>query len=178
MEKETLTHWKKNNDSRYISGEDLQNGEIIGKGLRKEMIVIIDSFQDVDSFDQNEQKKVIKTGFNLTEIETGKKLYKPVILNNTNADFCIKEFKSDFMEHWLNKPLILFAKPDKRHGFVARFKKHYAKPTITDVNALSILNASKTLEELKDNWGKLSKEECKLPTVLKAKDDLKTLLND
>ena len=29
---ETLTHWKKNNDSRYISGEDLLNGELLGHG--------------------------------------------------------------------------------------------------------------------------------------------------
>lgn len=171
---ETLTHWKKNNDSRYISGEDLKNGEIIAKGLRSEMVVFIESFENMETFDQNEQKKVVKTGFNMRELN-GKKLYKPVILNNVNASFCIKEFQSEFMEHWLNKPLVLYAMPDKRHGFVARFKKYYP-PAISDVNALTILNQSTSLSELQSNWSKLNKQEQALPTVMALKDKLKTSL--
>ena len=122
---EKLTHWKKNNDSRYISGEDLYNGISLGKGLKPEMVVSIESFEDSETFDQNNQSKVVKTGFILKDEETGKKIYKPVILNNTNGDFCEKEFASKFMEHWIGKPFVLYAKPDKRHGHVARFKKHY-----------------------------------------------------
>lgn len=165
------THWKKNNDSRYISGEDLMSGL---KGLKPEMHVVIERFEDAETFDQTTQSKSVKTGFYLKEL-TGAKVYKPVILNNTNAKFCVKEFGSDFMEDWLNKPLVLYAMPDKRHGFVARFKKYYP-PAISDVNALTILNKSTTLDELKINWSAISKQEQALPTVAALKEQLKTRL--
>lgn len=168
MSETNLTHWKKNNDSRYISGEDLKSSL---KGLKPEMNVIIEKFDDTETFDQNNQQKITRTGFFLREIG-GALLYKPVILNNTNAKFCIKEFGSEFMEHWLGKPFTLFAMPDKRHGYVARFKKYYP-PQISDKNALDIINASKTLEELKTNWSKISAQEQALPTVLARKEELK-----
>jgi hypothetical protein len=167
-----LTHWKKNNDSRYISGEDLKSSL---NGLRPEMVVTITKFQDSETYDQTSQAKVMKTGFYLKELD-GKDLYKPVILNNTNAVFCLKEFNSEFMENWLNKPLVLYAKPDSRHGHVVRFKKYYAPPTITDKNGLAVLSQSTTLKELATNWNKLTKEEKNLPTVLAKKETLKTTL--
>lgn len=165
---ENLTHWKKNLDSRYISGEDLQ-GEL--KGLKKEMVVVITRFDDADTFDSNTQAKGVKTGFFLKEVN-GKDLYKPVLLNKTNAEFCRKEFKSEFMEHWINKPFILYAMPDKRFGFVARFKKYYP-PQISDVNALGVLSVAKDLAQLGEIWNGLTAEEKKLPTVMKLKDELK-----
>ena len=170
---ENKTHWKKNNDSRYISGEDLKFGISINKGLRPEMIVKIVGFKNSETFDQNNQEKIIKTGFNLVDCETNKNIYKSLILNNTNGDFCTKEFKSEFIEDWLNKELILYAKPDRRHGFVARFKKYYPKVKISDKNGLTILNTSKDLDELIANWNKLSKEEKTLPTINALKDKLK-----
>lgn len=172
---EKLTHWRKNNDARYISGEDLKNGLAIGKGLAPEMVVVVDRFEDSETFDQNQQSKVIKTGFWLKDLN-GNPIYKPVILNNTNADFFIKEFKSEFMEHWLNKPVVLYARPDKRHGFVARFKKYYPPVTISDENAIKLLESSKDLEELKKNFLSLSKEEQRLVTVVAKTENLKTTL--
>lgn len=175
---ETLTHWKKNNDPRYISGDDLKNGIQIGKGLKPEMVVTISKFEDKETFDQNSQSKVTKTGFWLREYPSGTPLYKPVILNNTNAKFCINEFKSEFMEHWLDKPLVLWAMPDKRHGYVARFKKYYPPAQVTDVNAIKVLNECNTLEELGNAWtSKLTADERKLPTVLAKKEELKTKLS-
>lgn len=169
---QTLTHWKKNNDSRYISGEDLQS-EL--HGLRKEMVVVIERFEDAETFDQASNQKAIKTGFWLKELN-GTKVYKPVILNNTNADFCRKEFNSDYMEHWIGKPFVLYAKPDKRHGYVARFKKYYA-PQVSDANALTMLALATTQDELKETWGKLSAAERNLPTVITLKDELKSKLS-
>ena len=61
---ENLTHWKKNNDSRYISGEDLKS-EL--KGLKKEMAVVISKFEDAETFDQSANQKMIRTGFFLSE---------------------------------------------------------------------------------------------------------------
>lgn len=47
------THWKKNNDSNFISGEDLISGL---KGLKPEMVVVIEKFNDAESFDQKKTK--------------------------------------------------------------------------------------------------------------------------
>lgn len=115
-----LTHWKKNNDSRYISGEDLQSEF---HGLKKEMVVFIEKFEDTETFDQQKNSKIIKTGLFLTELG-GKPLYKPVILNNTNAKFFVKECGSEFMEKWIGHPVVLHAQKDSRHGYVVRFKKY------------------------------------------------------
>lgn len=46
-------------------------------------------------------------------------------------------------------------------------------PNISDVNALTILNLSKSLNDLKANWGKLTVQEQSLPTVIALKDKLK-----
>jgi hypothetical protein len=173
---ETLTHWKKNNDPRYISGEDLKDGESIGKGLRPEMVVIVTAFEDKPVFDKKDNKEIIKTGFWLREYPSDKPVYKPMILNNKNADFWIKETGSPFMENWLNKPSVIWAQPDARHGHVARFKKYYPPVTITDTAAIAKLAESKTLAELQTNWTAISKKEQKLPTVIAKKDELKGVL--
>lgn len=170
---ETLTHFKKNLDPRYISGEDLKFGESLNHGLRPEMIVTISHFEDKETYDQSQNKKAIKTGLFLKEYPSGKAVYKPVILNNTNAKFFAKETGSPFMEKWLNIPVILWAMPDSRFDFVARFKKYYPPVTITDTAALAKLNESTTLAELQTNWGAISKDEQKLPTVMAAKERLK-----
>jgi len=175
MSEEKLTHWKKNNDPKYISGEDLKMGVEIGKGLKPEMVVTIEKFEDKETFDQNQNAKTLKTGFWLKEVG-GKLLYKPVILNNTNAAFCEKEFGSVFMEHWMGKPFVCYAMADKRHGHVVRFKKHYAKSTVSPANGLAVLSESETLEQLGENWGKLSAAEKNLPVVLAKKEALKKTL--
>jgi len=140
------------------------------------LIFTIAKFEDKETFDQTSQSKVTKSGFWLREYPSGKSLYKPLILNNTNAKFCINEFKSEFMEHWLDKPLVLWAMPDKRHGHVARFKKYYAPATVTDTKALDALSKATTLEELANAWGQITVPEQKLPTVLAKKEELKTKL--
>lgn len=54
--------------------------------------------------------------------------------------------------------------------------KPVVKKTISDVNALAILNASKTILELQANWGKITPNEQHLPTVIALKEKLKTTL--
>lgn len=114
------THWKKNNDSNFISGEDLISGL---KGLKPEMVVVIEKFKDAESFDQKKQSKIIVSSLYLKEVG-GASLYKPVILNKTNAKFFVKETNSDFVDDWLNKPVIVYAQKDARHGHVVRFRKY------------------------------------------------------
>lgn len=170
---EKLTHWKKNIDSRYISGEDLKS-EL--KGLKAEMNVVITHFQDSETFDQSDQSKKVKTGFFLAEYPSNTPVYKPMILNATNAKFCAKEFGSDYMEDWINKPLVLFAMPDKRFGHVARFKKFVKKIAIDEAGAKAKLTPSKTLAELQSNWSTLTKDEQANTAVIAEKDRLKTIL--
>jgi hypothetical protein len=114
------THWKKNNDSNFISGEDLISGL---KGLKPEMVVVIEKFNDAESFDQKKQSKIVVSALYLKEVG-GNSLYKPVILNKTNAKFFVKETNSDFVDDWLNKPVVVYAQKDARHGHVVRFRKY------------------------------------------------------
>lgn len=181
---ENKTHWKKNNDSRYISGEDLKAGL---KGLKPEMVVVIDSFEDTETFDQNQNKQIVKTGLNLKEFN-GAKIYKPVILNNTNAKFLIKEFNSEYMEDWVGKPFVLYAQADRRHGYVARFKKYYApqqnkqpEPTKVSQEDIEVIKEQMLLitdlPSLKAYWDNLDAESKKNQEVLTAKEAAKTRLS-
>ncbi len=55
--------------------------------------------------------------------------------------------------------------------------KPVVKKVVSDINALAILNGSKTLAELALNWkDKISSTEQHLPTVIALKEKLKTLL--
>ena len=173
METAEKTHWKKNIDSRYISGEDLKSSL---RGLRPEMVVVVDDMKDSPTFDQSTQKEVTKTSLWLKELN-GNKVYKPVILNTTNAKFFVNEFKSEFIKDWYGKPVVLFAMPDKRFGHVARFKHYYPPAQVTDTNALATLNKATSVSQLGELWASLSIEEKKLPTVLSLKETLKSKLS-
>lgn len=54
--------------------------------------------------------------------------------------------------------------------------KPVVKKVISDVNALAILNDSKTIAELQSNWQKITPSEQHLPTVIALKENLKTTL--
>jgi len=170
----TKTHWRKNLDPRYVSGEDLKSSL---HGLRPEMVVCVSDMKDALTFDQSTQKEVTKTSLWLTDLATKQQIYKPVILNVSNAKFFAKEFNSDYIEDWYNKPVVLFAMPDKRFGHVARFKHYYPPAQVTDTAALAVLNKASSITELGELWVSLSPEEKKLPTVLKLKDELKAKLS-
>lgn len=171
---ETRTHWRKNLDPRYVSGEDLKNSL---HGLRPEMLVCVHEMKDAPTFDQSTQKEVTKTSLWLKDLSNNQIIYKPVILNVSNAKTFAKEFNSDFIEDWYNKPIVLFAQADKRFGHVARFKHYFPPSQITDEKAISALKKATDLATLGTIWGELTAEEKKLPTVIKFKDDLKTKLS-
>ncbi len=172
MSEETGTHWKKNIDTRYISGEDLKDSV---KGLRPSMDVEVISFADAETFDKQTQLKLVKSAIYLKEIG-GDALYKPVILNKTNAVFMEKETGSPFMENWIGCKLTLYAMPDKRFGHVARFKKYWPPATVTDKEAIKKIQGAKTKEDLKNVWDSLTVEEKKLPSVISEKETQKNKL--
>jgi len=173
---ENKTPWRKNLDPRYISGEDLISGI---NGLKKEMIVTLTKFNDAPTFDQKLQKEVTSTAIWLTDYETKKLIYKPVILNVGRGEFLSKKLGNNslFIEDFSTTiPFVMFAQADRRHGFVVRFKEYYPPATISDANALKVLEESKDLEELKKNFLSLSKEEQRLVTVIAKTESLKLTL--
>lgn len=172
---EEKTSWRKNIDSNFISGEDLANGESLGKGLKKEMTVVVESFQDRDTFDVNTQSKIVKSAIYLRE-SGGKSLYKPVLLNKTNAQFFEGLTGSQFLDDWIGSEVTLFAKPDSRHGHVVRFRKapiRIAQPT---TEGLASIAACETSDALKALFLSLDKD-AKL-VYAKAKDARKLELEN
>lgn len=167
---ETKTHWKKNNDSNYISGEDLFN-EL--QGLKKDFPVILKTFKDGETFDQKSQSKVIKTVLHFTDLN-GVVLCKGVLLNNTNAKFFINEFKSEFIEDWIGKPCNIFSQPDRRHGQVVRFKKYYKPVVVVDIEgAKLILESCGDMDSLGEAWVSLNKNQQSNTVVIGIKNGLK-----
>ncbi len=174
------TPWKKNLDPRYISGEDLLNGESMGKGLRKEMAVTLASFNDAPTFDQKTQSEGDSTAVWVKEFPSGKLVYKPCILNIRRGEFLSKEIGKDsiFIDDFdTTKPFVMYAKPDRRHGHVVAFKKYNPPSTVDPKKALAKIEESTTLEELKINWDSLTKEERALPSVLALKETFKDTLS-
>lgn len=167
------THWRKNLDPRYVSGEDLHASL---HGLSPEMIVAVHEMKDAPTFDKSTQKEVTKTSLWLMDLVTKQVIYKPVILNVSNAKFFAKEFNSDYIEDWYGKPVVLFVQVDKRFGFVARFKHYYPPAKATDTTAIASLSEATDLTQLGEKWTALSADEKKLPTVLAKKEELKKLL--
>jgi len=184
MENNNKTSWRKNLDSRYISGEDLVSGL---RGFKPEMVVVIERFSDTDTFDQTTQKTAIKTGFYLRELN-GQMLHKPLILNKKNAEYCEKEFKSIYMEDWIGKPIVLYAQADKRFGHVARFKKYYPqahktveppKPVEVNVDEIVLqIELITELPQLAQYWSGLDIPTKNIEAILKAKDKRKSELEN
>ena len=114
---------------------------------------------------------------------------KDMVVNSTNRKIIASIVKlrnnctgaeSRNIGNWANLPIELTFDENvkmmgKKTGGI-RVKPQSPIPTISDKNALTVLNNSKTLEDLKSNWSKLNINEQKLPTVIALKDKLKTTL--
>lgn len=172
-----MTHWKKNIDTRYISGEDLVDGF---NGLSKEMVVRLVRFIDGETFDQKKQAKEIRTILFFAD-SAGKELHKGVVLNKTNAKFFVKEMESPEMEDWNKKPVVMYAHQDPRHGFVVRFRR-YEKPVLKKnsqewTGALAYVKAGNSPEKITGKYQvsetllkELSDEYSKAVNATPAKD--------
>jgi hypothetical protein len=114
---------------------------------------------------------------------------KPMVVNSVNrktiADIVKKtknltSVESRNIGNWLGLKIeLIFDANVKMMGKITggiRVAPISPIPTISDVNALQVLNTSKTITELQANWSKLSKEEQAIPTVMALKESLKTTL--
>ena len=113
----------------------------------------------------------------------------PMVVNSTNRKTIASIIKtsknfsaveSRNLTNWIGQKIELYFDENvKMMGKLVggiKVKLENPTPQISDKNALSILNNSKTLNELKDNWEKLTAQEKQLPTVIALKDNLKTTL--
>ena len=148
------THWKKNIDSNYICGEDMKSSL---RGLQPQMDVYLVGFGDGETYDQNQNKKIIKTVLRFKTIDGDVLLKKGVLLNKSAAEIFIVICGSDYVDDWIGIPVCMYAKPDNRFGHVVRFKNYRAPTEIRD--ALKPLRACKTIEELGAAYKKLSETE-------------------
>lgn len=157
------TLWKKNLDSNFISGEDLIQAL---NGLAPEMVVILDKQQDTETFDQKQASKVKVTGLYFKDLQ-GKSIYKPVILNKTNARFFEKETGSAYMEDWYGQTVIMFAQKDSRHGHVVRFKRYVLPVLVVGSDKFrlcvdALKSGSFKMEQIKGKYQFNSEVEAKL----------------
>lgn len=113
---------------------------------------------------------------------------KPMVANSGNRKIIndiVKEklgctsAESRMLPNWKGLQIDLFFDPTiKMMGKVTGGikVKPVVKKVVSDVNALAILNNSKTISELQTNWGKITPTEQHLPTVIALKEKLKTTL--
>ena len=115
--------------------------------------------------------------------------FKPMVVNSINRktiSSIVKTLKnvttaeSRLLNNWIGVSIELDFDPNiKMMGQVVggiRVKAISPIPQISDANGLKILNESKTLNQLKENWEKLTSQEKQLPTIVKLKEYLKTNL--
>ena len=94
------THWKKNFDYRFLSGDELK-GEVV---VTIERIVT----EEVFNPSSNSKEKALAVYF------VGKK--KGVVLNKTNAKAIVKVTGSPYQEDWIGKKIIIYPKSGKFFG--------------------------------------------------------------
>lgn len=113
---------------------------------------------------------------------------KPMVANSGNRKIIndiVKEklgctsAESRMLPNWKGIQIDLYFDPSRKMmgkvtGGIG--VKPVVKKIISDANALSVLNTSKTLLELQSNWGKITPSEQHLPTVIALKEKLKSEL--
>lgn len=115
---------------------------------------------------------------------------KPMLVNSINRKTIASIVKintgctateSRNIGNWVGTKLELYFDPNvKMMGQLVggiRVKPQSPIVQVDDSKAILLLKESKTLEELKANWSKLSKDEQSFPTVVKIKEELKTKLS-
>jgi hypothetical protein len=115
---------------------------------------------------------------------------KPMLVNSINRKTIASVVKintgctsteSRNIGNWVGTKLDLYFDPSvKMMGQIVggiRVKPQSPIIQVDDKKAIDVLNQSKTLNELKENWSKLSKNEQAFPSVVKCKEDLKAKLS-
>lgn len=154
-----LTHWKQLKNPDYIGAYALQPGE--------ELILTIKSsgLEQIVGSDGKKQDCIVVHFMEQV---------KPMILNNTNAKTITKIHGTPYMEQWAGKKIQIFARRIRAFGEdvdALRIRDFVPKTvTIDPAKAIALINACKSLDELKKVYLALNKDEQGHPDVIKAKD--------
>tara|TARA_R110002167_G_scaffold224191_2_gene429598 strand:+ start:369 stop:902 length:534 start_codon:yes stop_codon:yes gene_type:complete len=163
--------------STHLAGVDVES-IIAEKGICK--LIIKDSY-----YDTNVDVSGNKTDGYFIEFEN----QKPMVVNSGNRKQIAKIYKdlkkcsstdSRNIANWVGLEIELYFDENvkmmgKRTGGI---KVKYILPEnlTDDASGKMLLNASKTMDELKANWSKLTQEEQTLSTLTALKEELKTKL--
>lgn len=148
--------WTKHIDTRYISGEDLMTG---ANGLEPEMDVYLYNAVEGETFDQKQNATEIKWVLHFKKLSDNTPLYKGSVANKGAKDAMLnalqfyKGIKSNVIQDCYNLPITMFAKHDKRHGYVVRFKPY--RPTQEFKEAQSAIKACKSIKDLEATYKSL-----------------------
>lgn len=115
---------------------------------------------------------------------------KDIILNSVNRKTIAKVAKitrnislqqASMLPEWVGLRIELYFDENIKFGKEEvggiRIKPISPIPKILDTNGIAILNTSTSMDELKINWAKLSKQEQELPSITALKDSLKAKLD-
>ena len=120
-------------------------------------------------FSQDEKPMVVNSG--------NRSIISSIVKNKTKCT----SIESRNIGNWVGLTISLYFDPTvKMMGqFVGGIKVNPISPIpdISDENALNIIGNSKTIDELKANWDKISKDEKALPSVVALKDKIKSELS-
>lgn len=115
------THWRKNKDPKFLSGEDLKFGLI--KDMPDGVIVKIASVRQDEAYQQGEGK--VPVSVLMFSDLNDKPLSKGVIPAKWTLDFMRKlGVTSPYLEDWIGQKMIIYAKSHSKFGYVVRFKEY------------------------------------------------------
>jgi hypothetical protein len=115
------THWRKNKDPKFLSGEDLKFGLI--KDMPDGVIVKIASVRQDEAYQQGEG--IVPVSVLMFESINGEPLSKGVIPAKWTLEFMRKlGITSPYLEDWISQKMIIYARPHSKFGYVVRFKEY------------------------------------------------------
>jgi hypothetical protein len=162
---EVKTHWKKMLNYDYLGAYSLDNNQdltVTITGTARELVKSAQHPKGEDCFTAQ-----------------FKEVDKPMILNATNCK-TIQGLYGAFIEDWVGKQVTLYVKDVKAFGTVTdalRIRDFEPKAKNVDVKgATEILAKAKTLDELKEAYKSLPKDQMNNEEVIEYKNSLKTIL--
>jgi hypothetical protein len=105
---------------------------------------------------------------------------RKIISNIVKVRKSINKLESGNLKNWIGEKIELYFEDNRSFSGVKTggigVKQISLIADVSDANGKKVLNTSKTLDELKANWLKLTEQERSLPTIVALKETLKTKL--
>lgn len=99
---ETVTHWKKLTNPKYVGSHDLQPGQELTITIEK---VVKEMIKNMDKEE-------------MCVVAYMKGAHKPLILNKTNMKIISKVLNTPYVEEWTGKSIVIYSAKVKAFGDV------------------------------------------------------------